>query len=569
MFNLQGEILEVFTIAGPLALVLALSVLHFYRRAVGREMRNAPLGAAPLRFDKDDRRTPRAPLAFLVKSLREGIDPGPAGSSQSSDPSLGAAAIYVAGGVAFGIVATLLVFGFSATEFFPIRTLVAVWAYAWPTVLTLNILWSGDRRRQLTVIAIYAGVIGLCCVWVAPGARSVATTIGGIEFPGFLNPVLFWAIISAPSAYLLLFANRRVRAVGPVILAFTALLPVGSLLAIAVLGTQPGLRAAAFLGAATGFGAATILVATLLAGVVIGAPAGWFAVRALAGAYDARRISGHSLVINSIWFIQGLLVCSEIASENGYWGPAGLAAFVAYKLTTSAGLRLFAALRGRPPMRLLLLRVFGFDRRSSRLFDLVASRWRYLGPIRLIAASDLASRTIDPGKLFAFVQGRLRNLFVHNETELASRLKELDERPDPDGRFRISELFCAGEVWRTAVRRLIADTDLVVMDLRSFSKKNEGCAFELQTLLDAAPLDRLVLLIDRDTDVDLLKNLLEARWRDLSAASINVSAANPSVPLLKVDEAESGIVRCLMQRAARFRQEGPALSSAADVRVMQ
>ena len=140
--------------------------------------------------------------------------------------------------------------------------------------------------------------------------------------------------------------------------------------------------------------------------------------------------------------------------------------------------------------------------------------------------------------------------------ELASRLKELDERPDPDGRFRISELFCAGEVWRNAVRRLIADTDLVVMDLRSFSKTNEGCAFELQTLLDAAPLNRLVLLIDRDTDVDLLKSLLEARWRDLSAASINVSAANPSVPLLKVDRAESAIVRCLMQRAARFRQEG-------------
>jgi hypothetical protein len=569
MFNLQGQILEIFTIAGPLALVLALSVLHFYRRAVAHEMRNAPLGAAPPTSDKDERGAPRAPLAFSVENLREGIDLRPARSSQSWDPSLGAAVVYVAGGLAFGIVATLLVFGFSATEFFPIRTLVAVWAYGWPTVLTLNILWSGDRRRQLTVVAIYAGVIGLCCVWVAPGSRSAATTIGGIEFPGFLNPVLFWAIISAPSAYLLLFANRRVRAVGPVILAFTALLPVGSLLAMALLGTPSGLRAAAFLFDATGFGAVAILVATLLAGLVIGAPAGWFAVRALASAHDARRMSGQSLVIDSIWLIQGLLVCSEIASENGYWGAAGLAAFAAYKLTTLAGFRLFAY-GARTPMRLLLLRVFGFDSRSSRLFDLVASRWRYLGPIRLIAGSDLASRTIDPGKLIAFVQGRLRNLFVYNESELANRIKELDERPDPDGRFRVSELFCAGEVWRSAVRRLIADTDLVIMDLRSFSKKHEGCAFELQTLLDAAPLDRLVLLVDRDTDVDLLKSLLEARWRELSAASPNVSAANPSLPLLKVDEAESAIVRRLMRRAARFEEEAHRrLSSATGVHALQ
>ena len=98
----------------------------------------------------------------------------------------------------------------------------------------------------------------------------------------------------------------------------------------------------------------------------------------------------------------------------------------------------------------------------------------------------------------------------------------------------------------------MVETHLVVMDLRSFSKEHEGCAFELQTLLDAAPLGRLVLLVDRDTDVDLLKSILDARWKELSIASPNARLANPAVPLLRVDDAESVIVRRLMQRAAQF-----------------
>ena len=553
---MQGQVLLVFAVAGPLALVLALAILHVYRRAIEREMRAAPARAPPVISDKTDRRAPPAPLTYLVESLEKKTGAG----ATSGDPSLAAAAVYLAGGLAFGIVATLLVFGFSGTEFFPIRTIVAVWAYAWPTVLTLNILWSGDRGRQLIVIVAYAAALGLLCVWVASGSRSEASAIAGVEFPAFLNPVLFWAITAAPSAYLLLFANRRVRAVGPVILVFTVLLAVGSSLALALLATTPGLRAAAWVAAAIGVGALAAIAAVVVAGVVVAAPVGWAAVRALARAYDARRASGQSLVVDSIWLIQSLLVCSEIASESPRWGIAGLGPFAAYKLTTSVGFRLLVPRLTTRRARLLLLRVFGFDRRSSRLFDLIASRWRYLGPIRLIAASDLASRTIDPGKLFAFVQGRLRKLFVHDESELADRLAQLDERRDPDGRFRVAELFCAGDVWRSAVRRLMTETDLVVMDLRSFSKKHEGCAFELQTLLDAAPLERLILLIDRDSEIGLLKEILDARWRELSAASPNIRLRNPVCALLKIERANARIVQLLIATAAQFEPESPARS---------
>jgi len=193
--------------------------------------------------------------------------------------------------------------------------------------------------------------------------------------------------------------------------------------------------------------------------------------------------------------------------------------------------------------------VFGFDRRSSRLFDLIGSRWRYLGPIRLIAAPDLASRTIDPGKLFTFVRRRLRALFVHDEVELENRLAQLDERPDPDGRYRVAEFFCAGEIWRSAVKRLMAGTHLVVMDLRNFSKSNEGCAFELQTLLDAAPLGRLMLLVDRHTDVDYLKGVLDAQWSKLSVISPNARLTDPVCAFIEIEKSDWTVVRRLLNAA--------------------
>jgi hypothetical protein len=264
------------------------------------------------------------------------------------------------------------------------------------------------------------------------------------------------------------------------------------------------------------------------------------------------------LIIDSIWFLQSLMLCSSIGSEAGYWAVAGLAAFAAYKTTTVLGFRFFSSGLERQPQRLLLLRVFGFSRRSSRLMDLVAARWRYIGNIFLIAALDLAGQTIEPGKLLAPLRGRLGRLFVHDRTELGRRLVEMDNRRDPDGRFRIAELFCAGDVWRAAVTSLMADAQVVVMDLRSFGRNNQGCVFELQTLLDTMPLPRLMLLVDRGTQLPFLKQVLDARWQELRIDSPNARAAAPTVQLIEVNGSESRVVRHLMQAAAAIARAEPS-----------
>ena len=238
---------------------------------------------------------------------------------------------------------------------------------------------------------------------------------------------------------------------------------------------------------------------------VLAAPA-WWMIGGIRRAYQGKWLSDQTLVFDAIWLFQAVLLSEELMHQVGLWGWVGLSAFLAYKLVAFAGLRpLAGAAAGRPIARVLLLRVFGFQRRAERLFDLLAGRWRYAGPLQMIAAPDLASSTIDPDKFMDFIGRRLHQRFIIEPADLLRRFGELDMRPDADGRFRVNEFFCGNDSWQPAVQRLMVDSELVVMDLRAFSPRNQGCLFELQSLLDIVPVARIVLLVDASTDVPFLR----------------------------------------------------------------
>ena len=148
--------------------------------------------------------------------------------------------------------------------------------------------------------------------------------------------------------------------------------------------------------------------------------------------------------------LQALVLALGLLREQGaVAGARRVAAAPAWRLTLHAALRpTMAAAISRPPARLLLLRVFGFGRRSRRLLDLLGTRWRLLGSIDLIAAPDLASRTVEPSTFLEFIRGRLRHLFIRTPDDLRQRLAAIDHRPDPDARFRINQLFCSDDSGR-------------------------------------------------------------------------------------------------------------------------
>jgi len=116
--------------------------------------------------------------------------------------------------------------------------------------------------------------------------------------------------------------------------------------------------------------------------------------------------------------------------------------FFAYRIVASLGLRKFAATKGDSPHTLLLLRVFGFDKRTQALLDQLGSRWRHVGPITLIAGTDLAYASLDPHDFLEFLGRRLSRQFIMDAADLEARLKVAGKVPDPDGSYRIEDYFC-------------------------------------------------------------------------------------------------------------------------------
>jgi hypothetical protein len=265
------------------------------------------------------------------------------------------------------------------------------------------------------------------------------------------------------------------------------------------------------------------VIGVTLAGIVLGAVASFAFVRWLAVYYRTRRASDQMLsvdVLVAIFTLSSLLTLS--AAFGWVVGACTIPAYAAYSLCAHYGLQW----RRRTaflvePRTLLLLRVFGFGRRTQRLLQQLGQQWRYLGPIWLIGGVDSANSTIEPHEFFEFLNGRLTRAFVRNRHDLDERLRENVPSPDPDGLFRIEDFYCFENTWRMTVSHVAAKADAVLMDLRGFSPSNRGCIFEIGQLIACVSVPRIVLLIDRTTDLSFLERTLHDAWRTMPSDSPN------------------------------------------------
>jgi hypothetical protein len=437
---------------------------------------------------------------------------------------------------------------------------------ATPVVLAPTITFT--RRSLFHVLAVLALIIAL---WAFD--RAVGSDLVGL-----------WLLIAGVATGAVLLLNtRRLRAVGPIVFAAALLFAYGTgggvLFATALAwnaigpvhlvredlaqlplreGMERYLQEMANLSVPDRFAAMMAFVAKpadvlnaahpealtmaikleifglSLAGALMGAIASFAFVRWLAIHYRTRRASDQMLRVDVLMAIFTLSSLLGLTAAFGWVaGACTIASFAAYWFSAHHALRRRQRLApAGEPQTLLLLRVFGFDRRTQRLLDDLGQRWRYLGPIRLIGGVDLANSTIEPHEFFEFLNGRLTRAFIKNRADLEKRIRENVPSPDPDGLYRIEDIYCSEDSWQMTVTDVARTGDTVLMDLRGFSQSNRGCAFELEQLVASVSVPRIVILSDRATDLPFLERTLQDAWRGMPSDSPNCLAGDHRLRVL-------------------------------------
>lgn len=80
---------------------------------------------------------------------------------------------------------------------------------------------------------------------------------------------------------------------------------------------------------------------------------------------------------------------------------------------------------------------------------------------------------------------------------------------------------CNNSTWQKALKKLMGDADVVVMDLSNFKLENEGVKYELGQLFEQFELNRIIFLINKDTDLKALEYTMNKAWTERSNSSPN------------------------------------------------
>ena len=422
------------------------------------------------------------------------------------------------------------------------RVFIAAWGAAFVAALPLSALYLSLGDLPLTPAHLYLKAAALSCMAVPvhavlcawPWRRTLrlgaamllVLATGGVVLSMLQRPFhgrwpsldqamnfLVFLQFAAFTLWLPLLLGlatgaRRVRGVAPIVLAgllIFGLAPLlGARLTVWLTGTQAG--------AEWGLSGPMLDAGFVLVALPVGLVA-WWRLRVLARGYDAKRFSDAQLLARTWWLLLVALEAIELVSAQG--AAVALPVFATAALSAALygplfGLALRRAVAGpRPPPRtLLVLRVFGDTARSEALFDRMVARWRWFGPVTMIAAPDVVARTVDPGDFLRFAAGDIASTFVTTQADLEHRLATLDNAPDPDGRYRVNEFCCRDSSWQATVVQLIERADAVVMDLRGFNAQRAGCEFELGELARRQRPQQVLLLVDQSTDRPSLERWL-------------------------------------------------------------
>lgn len=498
------------------ALISAL-LLWIYRRAVIRAMSvSSGLAADHIKSsDTENIEKRRISSALRVVGFSDQTELGNAGKLRYQQSLLSlnkTLAIYTIAGLLYAIILTSAWSMASGDGFAPTRFLWLFTCFIWPLIITAGFI---NHFIKTKIWVSYGILVVLVLLFVL--SRNPESSFGQLAF--------LWLFLNAPGTImLLLFLNRKVRAVGPLVLSFLITALIGSVVVLNIVGKSEGLmRNISVIGSKLSLEAPMVVVLLIISGFAIFGLIGWQFLRWIGRSYQKKQMSDQSITLDAIWLLFSIVQTFTLVFESKVFILTGVAAFVAYKFIVFLGFNVFIKPRNRASAdrRLLLLRVFSLGSRSEKMFDVISGVCLRNGCISLIAGPDLVSANLEPHEFLSFIGGHLSRQFVSGEKDMEERFINMDTKPDPDGRFRVNEFFCRADTWQMTMQKLAVGSDAVVMDLRSFSKINQGCTFELKQLLNYIPLERILLVVDDSTNYSYLEETINSLYQQINPSSPN------------------------------------------------
>jgi hypothetical protein len=536
---LTGQLSFILIVSAVLALVASFLLLRLYRLAVIKSMRRRsrseilePKGFLPAEAEHKPNDAPLS-FNFVTRDAAQANREAATLFRSANRRQWLIAFVHTVAGCCFAAAMTAAFLTAGKMAFSPFRFMFLTWVNAWPVVMAIDFVVGLSRHGKLIGALVYfliGGVIGTVVI-----AKNAGLPAGQLLY-------LWLEFNAVPTVLLLIFLNRRIRALGPLVLVFMILSVTGASFVVTLTGNNLKLlKAVSDFSYSIGLGATGTMVALHLIGFAAFAVLGWIILGLLRGLYEKKFVSEQSITVDAMWLLFGIVNSIGLVFEGRLWIFSGLVAFTLYKLVAAGLFRALGIARRAKSSghRLLLLRVFALGKRSERLYDTLGTSWRTVGGMQMIAGPDLATSTIEPHEFLDFVSGKLDRRFIDSGRTLDLRIGQMDLEPDGEGQFRVTEFFCHDDTWKLTLARLADDSDAVLMDLRGFSQLNAGCVFEINEIFNLVPLQRVVFVVDETTDQSFMRQTMQHAWRRLRELSPNRRSRAGQVSLVQLTRSDA------------------------------
>ncbi|MBP6624959.1 MAG: hypothetical protein KA198_07290 [Chitinophagaceae bacterium] len=397
------------------------------------------------------------------------------------------------------------------------RYLFSVLIYGFPFFQISMMLLTTTIKDKFILVGL-TGMVYLIFATILWG-RSHGSDI---SFLDIFKPII--AINLMPFLMIYLFRIRTIKSIGLLVFTFFIICTAAPFLFLYYLSHHPDVLnyvAGEFIQKGFSGTATFYMIPTLV--FLLSIPIGWFILKGIRYLYVTKKLNDLQLNSDAILIIYNLVYAMMMFSGNHRMALVSLGAFPLYK---SISFLMYFLLRKNMHQekvpKLLLLRVFRLGEKSRTLYERICRHWRYAGIIQMISGPDLATSTVDPHEVMAYIGGELRNFFCEDETSIQRNINAVDIKPDIDSTYRVTEFFCRDNNWKEVLKRLVKSNDLVLMDIRKFSPDFKGCQFEIKSLIQYFPIEKIIFIIDQDTQLDFTKSVFLEGFQGVDQTSPNV-----------------------------------------------